>query len=79
MARREEGARRPGSWCVPRASATDDYIAAAILRGRAGTSMRHFGRPMTGFATLEKDEVAHIVAHPQPWRCAEGARGKARR
>ncbi|MBI4600379.1 MAG: c-type cytochrome [Planctomycetes bacterium] len=45
------------------AAATDAYIAATVLRGRAGTSMRHFGKPMLGFAALDPAEVADIVAH----------------
>ncbi len=44
------------------AAATDTYIAATVLRGRAGTSMRHFGQPTYNFPTLDPQEVADIVA-----------------
>lgn len=45
------------------AAATDQYIAASVLRGRTGTSMRHFGQASVGFPTLSEREVADVVAY----------------
>ncbi len=43
-------------------AADDLYIARTVLRGRAGTAMRHFGQATLNFPVLEAGEVADIIA-----------------
>lgn len=57
------------------AAASDQYIAGTILRGRGGTSMRPFGRPMLGFPVLEEAEVAAIAAYLRSVGEADGRKG----
>ncbi len=43
-------------------AADDLYLARTVLRGRAGTAMRHFGQATLNFPVLEVTEVADIIA-----------------
>jgi mono/diheme cytochrome c family protein len=43
-------------------AASDAYLAATVTRGRTGTSMRAFARPMLGFPALDKSDIADVVA-----------------
>ena len=44
------------------AAASDTYIEQTVLRGRAGTQMRHFGQASLAFPMLEPSEVADVTA-----------------
>jgi mono/diheme cytochrome c family protein/cytochrome c2 len=57
------------------AAATDEYIAASVLRGRTGTSMRHFGLPTLSFPTLTEQEISDIIA----WLRKVGSEGVTRK
>ncbi len=64
-----EGAEAPSlTNSVLLATATDQFLAKTVLRGRAGTQMRAFGRPQPGFPTLDSIQAADIIA----WLRAQG-------
>lgn len=44
-------------------AATSGYLAATIVRGRAGTPMPSFGRDSVGYARLTGDEVLDLTAY----------------
>lgn len=55
-------------------AADDAYIAGTVLRGRAGTAMRHFGAATVNFPVLDAQEVADIVAFLRHQTTQGGAR-----
>ena len=49
------------------AAATDGFLQATIVRGRAGTAMRPFGFGRQGLADLKAQEIDDIVAYIRRW------------
>ncbi len=49
------------------AAATDGFLQATIVKGRAGTAMRPFGRGFNGLVDLTMDEIDDIVAYIRHW------------
>jgi mono/diheme cytochrome c family protein len=55
-------------------AATDEFIAATIVRGRAGTPMPAFGRDSASYPRLTSQEVLDLVAYVRGELGAQGSR-----
>ncbi len=49
------------------ASATDGFLQATIINGRAETAMRAFGDGTQGLVDLSDDDVNHVVSYIRSW------------
>ncbi|MCP4594153.1 MAG: c-type cytochrome [bacterium] len=54
------------------AAATDGFLQATIVRGRAGTAMRPFGHGSQGLVDLSSDDIDDLVAYIRRWSTEPG-------